>query len=488
MRVRRAGKCCVSAGAAGSCLTPAANFKHIKASEGFAKDLNFDERREKETNVNSRRPIIALACLGAIVIGVLTFVPYSLTMVREAGRDVAHAVQSTLGREPPPAFEAELRQPIVPQYDVALWYGARGEEPERHGVLIQTLDGTRVFASHNADTTFNPASLAKLTVTLYALKRLGPDYRFTTRVYTDGKPDKSRVLDGNLYLAGNDPSFGDASANLIAKELRARGIERVKGKILAAPGFSFNFNERAEESAEFAARVMRLRQAGTGMQEPQGDPLFALSSNPLREILLYMNAHSNNFVADRLGAFLGGPQEIVRFLVEELKLPPEQISLETASGLYNNRMTPRGVLVVIKALVEEAARHGLKPEDLLPVVGCDWGTVRRRMEGTGFECSLVGKTGTLTTTDGGMSNLAGIVFTKDSEPILFAILAQGNRIWEHKQMADQLLAETISGHQPSPLLQTGARRQLLPPDSLIVSSGQSAVSTEPLAQPRSGGR
>ncbi|HEV2882278.1 MAG TPA: D-alanyl-D-alanine carboxypeptidase [Pyrinomonadaceae bacterium] len=435
--------------------------------------------------MNSRRPIIALAGVGVIIIAVLTFVPYSLTMVKRAGNNVATAVQTSLGKEPPPAFEAEMRQPIVPQYDVALWYGARGEEPERHGVLIQTLDGQHVFAAHNADTTFNPASLAKLTVTLFALKKLGPDYRFTTRVYADGKVDASGVLDGNLYLAGNDPSFGDASANLIAKELRARGVKRVKGRLLASPGFSFNFNERAEESSEYAARVMQLKQSGTGMEEAQGEELFALDSNPLREILLYMNAHSNNFVADRLGAFLGGPQAIVRFLVEELKLPPEQVSLETASGLYNNRMTPRGVLAVIKALLEEAARHNLKPEDLMPVVGCDWGTVRRRMEGTGFECSLVGKTGTLTTTDGGMSNLAGVVFTKDSEPILFAILAQGNRIWEHKQMADQLLAETINGHQPAPIIDAKTRRQLLPPNNLKISGQQSAISSQP---PRSGGR
>jgi D-alanyl-D-alanine carboxypeptidase len=126
----------------------------------------------------------------------------------------------------------------------------------------------------------------------------------------------------------------------------------------------------------------------------------------------------------------------------------------------------------MKALLEEAGRHGLKSEDLLPVVGCDWGTVRRRMEGTGFECSLVGKTGTLTTTDGGMSNLAGVVFTKDSEPILFAILAQGNRIWEHKQMADQLLSETVNGHQPAPILAKEMRRQLLPPNNLRVSGKQ----------------
>jgi serine-type D-Ala-D-Ala carboxypeptidase/endopeptidase (penicillin-binding protein 4) len=449
--------------------------------------------------MNSRRPIIALIAIAAIIVAILTFVPYSLTMVKRAGQSVAARVFDRGGADEQPALEAAMRKPAVPQFDVALWYGARGEEPEKHGVLIQSLDGERVFASHNADTTFNPASLVKLTTTLVALKRLGPDYRFVTRVYTDGSVDASGTLAGNLYLAGNDPSFGDASANVIAKELRARGINRVKEKILVAPGFSFNFNERAEDSAEYAARVMGLKQSATGVADATGTEVFALHSNPLREVLLYMNAHSNNYVADRLGAFLGGPQTIVRFLVEDLKLPPEQVSLETASGLYNNRMTPRGVLVVIKALIEEAARHGLKPEDILPVAGCDWGTVRRRMEGTGFECSLVGKTGTLTTTDGGMSNLAGIVFTKNSDPILFAILAQGNRIWEHKQMADQLLAETIHEQQPAPLFaDPEKRRQLLPPNNLTVEqksevTGQRLVKnvsgkSKSDAQPHSGDR
>lgn len=417
--------------------------------------------------MNPRRQIVALVVLGVFIIAALTYVPYSLTFVKQTGHNVAAAVQHSLPAESR-RFEAEMRQPIVPQFDAALWYGARGEEPEKHAVLIQSFDGRRVMASHNADTLYNPASLIKLATTLAALKKLGPDYRFPTRVYTDGTVDAAGTLNGNLYLAGNDPTFGDAAANLVAQELRARGIRRVKEKLFVAPGFSFNYNERAEDSVKHAARVMQLKQSATGMADAQGTELFVLHSNPLREVLLYMNAHSNNFVADRIGAFLGGPQAIARVLIEELKVSPEQVSLETASGLYNNRMTPRGLLVVIKALVEEAQRLGLKPEDILPVVGCDWGTLRRRMTGTGFECALVGKTGTLTTTDGGMSNLAGVAFTQDSGMILFAILAQGNRIWEHKQMADQLLAETIHEHPPVLLMDSTTRRQLLPPDNLRI--------------------
>ena len=433
--------------------------------------------------MNPRRQILAMAVLGVFIIAVLTYVPYSLTFVKQTGHNVAAAVQHSLPAESR-RFEAEMRQPIVPQFDAALWYGARGEEPEKHGVLIQSFDGRRVMASHNADTLYNPASLIKLATTLAALKKLGPDYRFPTRVYTDGTVDAAGTLNGNLYLAGNDPTFGDAAANLIAQELRTRGIKRLKEKLFVAPGFSFNYNERAEDSVKHAARVMQLKQSATGMADAQGTELFVLHSNPLREVLLYMNAHSNNFVADRIGAFLGGPQAIARVLVEELKVSPEQVSLETASGLYNNRMTPRGLLVVIKALVEEAQRLGLKPEDILPVVGCDWGTLRRRMTGTGFECSLVGKTGTLTTTDGGMSNLAGVAFTQDSGMILFAILAQGNRIWEHKQMADELLAETIHEHPPVLLMESTTRRRLLPPDNLRIEP-RSEVRDQRLAKDKS---
>ncbi len=130
-------------------------------------------------------------------------------------------------------------------------------------------------------------------------------------------------------------------------------------------------------------------------------------------------------------------------------------------------MTPRGITTVVRALAEEAARHQMKLEDLLAVADCDHGTLRKRMDGTGYECAVVAKTGTLTTTDGGMSNLAGVVETQDAGPVLFAILAQGNRIWEHKQMADQLLAEVVRDHPPAPVFDRNApRRNLLPSSGL----------------------
>lgn len=444
--------------------------------------------------MHSRKPIYALFIVGALVAAALTLFPYKLALVEQASRRVADAVEHRLpnGGAAQPTTEAAVppaaaASPEMPSFDVALWYSSRGEEPEKQGVLIQSWDGKKVYAAHNADTAFNPASLVKLTTTLYALRQLGADYRFDTHIYADGSIDpKSKQLQGSLYLVGDDPSFTDYGAVVVAQELRARGIERVRDGIYVSPKFSFNFNEKPEDSAKNAANVMKLNQKTTGTaDQPSGTELFVVHSNPLREILLYMNAHSNNFVADHIGARLGGPSAVVNFLVNELKLPADEVYLETNSGLYTNRMTPRGLITVVRALAEEAARHGLKLEDLLAVASCDHGTLRRRMEGTGYECAVIGKTGTLTTTDGGMSNLAGLVKTQDSEPILFAILAQGNRIWEHKQMADQLLAEVLHDHLAAPVFdQQAARRNLLPSASLQAEPQLATHHIEPLKSER----
>ncbi len=420
--------------------------------------------------MNPRRPVLLTLALGAILVAVLACVPYTLTLAKRAGEGVADTAVAALASKPDPTFESTINRPPEPQFDVATWYGARGEEPERHGVLIESYDGRHVFATHNADTTYNPASLVKLTTTLVALKQLGKDYRFETRVYVAGQIDQKKTLHGALYLMGGDPSFGDVSALMLARELKARGVERVQGQVLVSPRFSFNVSEKPEDSAKYAAQAMQLKPTGTGVAEqPVGTQLFVLRSYPLSDILLYMNAHSVNFIAHRIGALLGGADGVARAVREQLNLPSDQVQLETTSGLFNNRMSPRGLVAVVHALIDEAQRQGLKPEDVLPVASCDAGTLRRRMAGTGFEGAVVGKTGTLTQQDGGMSNLGGLVYTKDEGVVLFIILAQGQRIWDNKQMADQLLAEVLHEHPAACVFQPNeARRELLPQTDLEI--------------------
>jgi len=420
--------------------------------------------------LNSPKPIIVMLAVGLMIIGTLCYYPYSLALISNA----PHAVSAALVHLPaaPEASEsAKLPpKPVVSPFDVALWFAAHNEEPEKHGVLIETLDGEQVFASHNPDVTFNPASLIKLTTSLAALKKLGPEYRFETRVYADGKTDTGGTLRGKLYVMGEDPTFGDVAGSMIARELRARGIKRVTGGIIVSPNFCFNFSESAEDSAARLARVLNLGRTSVDIAEqPSGEQLFVFDSYPLREILLYMNAHSSNFVAERIGALVGGPDGVEQFLVNDLNLPADQVTIERTSGRGHNRLTPRGMVAVIRALSAEAERDHLHLEDIMPVAGDDVGTLRRRLAGTGLEGAVIGKTGTLTSeVDGGMASLAGVVYTQNSGPVLFAILDQGNRIGEHRQMEDQLLDEVVRLHDAPRAVPVETPRQLLPASSLQV--------------------
>lgn len=350
-----------------------------------------------------------------------------------------------------------------PSFDAASWYATRGESPDAHGVLIQTLDGKRVLASLNADATFNPASLLKLATSLVALKKLGANYRFQTHVFLESDTGGKRDSQGRLYVIGGDPTFGDAGASLIAKELKARGVDRLS-EVFVSPDFCFNFDNSAEESADRLAKALKLGNPKTSVaDEAGGQQILTVNSNPLSDILLYMNARSSNFMAEKIGALIGGAGGVQQFLVDELKLPANEIMIATVSGREHNRLSPRDLLRVISALIEEAKRQGLEPSDIMAVASDDAGTLRRRLAGTGLEGAVVAKTGTLThEVDGGMASLAGIVYTQDQGIIIFAIMDQGNRIWDNRQLEDQLLAEVINSQAKPQSVASPTPRRLLP--------------------------
>lgn len=413
--------------------------------------------------MNSRQPIYWMIAVGLVLISVLAYIPHHIRARGVLHNAAAIVAGTNLTGEDNPAQTNER-----PSFDAASWYRAREEAPETHGVLIETLDGKRTLASLNADVTFNPASLVKLATSLVALKKLGANYRFQTRVLVDGQVDAKGTLQGRLYVQGSDPTFGDAGANLITKELRARGIERLN-EIVVSPEFNFNFSNSAEESAGRLVKALKLGNPKTVIiSETGGQPLMVVNSNPLSDVLLYMNARSSNFIADKIGALIGGATGVRQFLVDELKLHADDLTIATVSGREHNRMTPREVLVVMRALIEEAKRQGLEPSDIMPVASDDAGTLRRRLAGTELEGAVVAKTGTLTAeVDGGMASLAGIVYTRDQGPIIFAILDQGNRIWDNRQLEDQLLTEVITIHATPQVITGPTPRRLLPATSVV---------------------
>jgi D-alanyl-D-alanine carboxypeptidase/D-alanyl-D-alanine-endopeptidase (penicillin-binding protein 4) len=412
--------------------------------------------------------------IGVAIILALTFTPYALvSRARQAVAAYAHinADSPSLGDLRTSVAVATPTPPPAPAFDVVRWYTDRGDDPARHGVLVEPCGGGGApLAEDNPDVGFNPASLVKLSTSLTALTKLGKDYRFETKVYLDGSVDKAGALRGRLVVAGSDPTFGDFNAALISKKLAERGVKKFDGEMVVTPDFTFNFSGKPDESADRLAKALKLTpKTFTVGDAPQGEPAFSVQSYPLSDILLYMNAHSSNFVAERLGSMLGGPEGVRAFLINEVKLPPEQVYLSTTSGLEINRLTPRGLLAVVRALDAEAQRQGLQLADIMAVASDDYGTLRRRMVGTPLEGAVVAKTGTLVHDDGGMASLGGVVYTQRLGKVCFVVLNQGSSVAENRQVTDQLLTEIIlSQDAPAPIPKPEKPRHMLESTDLEV--------------------
>src|SRR3989475_10716687 len=139
----------------------------------------------------------------------------------------------------------------------------------------------------------------------------------------------------------------------------------------------------------------------------RGTSIASHVSESLRDILFYQNAHSTNSIADRLGEALGGPRAVEEVLVKDVGIPQRDVYITHTSGLDFNRITPRATVQLFRELVLWLNLSNLQPQDVLPFAGSDAGTLRRRFVGEEFRGAIIGKTGTLPGTDGGVSTLAG---------------------------------------------------------------------------------
>jgi serine-type D-Ala-D-Ala carboxypeptidase/endopeptidase (penicillin-binding protein 4) len=113
--------------------------------------------------------------------------------------------------------------------------GRRGQV----SALVTDLDSGRTLYSHNADNALIPASNMKVLTTVLALKTLGADFEFVTRLYADANLSNG-TLGGHLYvLGGGDPNisgrFHDNDPLAIyrdwAAQLKAAGITKIDGDL-----------------------------------------------------------------------------------------------------------------------------------------------------------------------------------------------------------------------------------------------------------------
>jgi D-alanyl-D-alanine carboxypeptidase/D-alanyl-D-alanine-endopeptidase (penicillin-binding protein 4) len=117
----------------------------------------------------------------------------------------------------------------------------------RIGVKIVSLNTGKVVYEQDADKYFMPASNMKNFTVATAMEKLGPDYRFVTRVFAGAMPDASGTIKGDLRILGggdisistaffgtspSDPETYYKGIDRLVDAIAAAGVKRVEGSIV----------------------------------------------------------------------------------------------------------------------------------------------------------------------------------------------------------------------------------------------------------------
>jgi D-alanyl-D-alanine carboxypeptidase len=192
-------------------------------------------------------------------------------------------------------------------------------------------------------------------------------------------------------------------------------------------------------------RVVVIRGVASEPTPPAFVPVVTHRSNELVNILKRFTAYSNNDI-ERFGVSLGSPSQLADYLTRRWNGATTAIRFETLSGLGTNRMSPRQIVRLMRDFREVTIGIGLRVEDLLPVAGCDPGTMSQfpQLNDGAAARVVAGKTGTLTYTDNGITALAGYMHTVGGERV-FCVAAPNSsgRIAAARRAEEGWLLERI---------------------------------------------
>jgi serine-type D-Ala-D-Ala carboxypeptidase/endopeptidase (penicillin-binding protein 4) len=112
---------------------------------------------------------------------------------------------------------------------VVEWLKQAGIPLDAAGILVAPAEGGKTLISHNAQQSFNPASVMKLYTTYSALELLGAPYTWKTQVLSSSKV-QAGTLTGDVFIKGSgDPSLKIQDVWRLLRELRLSGVKHIAG-------------------------------------------------------------------------------------------------------------------------------------------------------------------------------------------------------------------------------------------------------------------
>ena len=318
----------------------------------------------------------------------------------------------------------------------------------------------------NINKKMNPASVTKLYVTFFALKKLGAHHQYKTTFH---------YKKGHLHIeGGQDNFFTTDSLNFILGKLNKMGITQVD-RLTFDNQFYFNWTRpymglawllksyvntyswNEIQRMEFSNLEYQLGELDLNIPLPpsidfSADKVYVKNnakissfdfkleylSSPLSFHLKQMNIYSNNFIGWNLFNDLGGEQAFNKFMLEEFSVGRKSFRMENGAGFSPNKTTCRLTLYLMEELERQVAVEGIKITDIISVPGEDLGTLSERFQDE-YKKTLVAKTGTLKKT----SSLAGLLNT-DGRRFPFTIFNHTVKHWAAIKIQDHMVRKMFN--------------------------------------------
>lgn len=428
----------------------------------------------------ARRPAPVLA-LGVVRAPAGTTLHARLTAgaLQQTVAAAASAAPPAAAPAPPPASAAPAPAPAAvpppPPSPLTAALESRLADPRLAGLSVGLsvwLDGYGEVAARNADLPLLPASNQKLVTAMGILAHVPVTDTLVTEVRATGTQDGATLVGDLILVGGGDPTLttsGPHSLNALAAAVRARGIARVAGTLVAdetrydsqrgaggwlpqhVPVFIgplsalvVDRNQHRGDPAYAAdpvpGNLLRFRHAlaRQGISIAGGDTagptpagavtLAALASPPIGALTTDMLVRSDNLFAELLIKELGRRVRGVGSTVDGLAAADQALAAmgvrlagQSADGSGLSRADRRSARefqeLLRAALIQPWGNHLLES---LPLAGRT-GTLARRLRGTAAEANVRAKTGWI---DEGRA-LSGYLTTAGGRRAVFSVVVNG---------------------------------------------------------------
>lgn len=349
---------------------------------------------------------------------------------------------------------------------------------------------------YNNDILMPIASVSKVFTSFWAIKKLGPDFRFITKVYIT--PTTTNHY--NVHLEGSkDPYFSYEKIYLLLSELNKKGVKnidqltfdenlRVNLLVRSKPDLSLYSSVSSLQTKYSLENVLQKHKVNNGVklfgvnwsaasqivlpklnydirtiellkkssfEVSESTKTFVMKSDILKHYLKDLNIYSNNYSAGVLWEVLGGKDKFDKFMQQELGYNKDEYIFHTGSGLpitnengtrEDNLATCNTVINVLNDFDSYLNSLNLGLKDILQISGYDNGTLRAYNWNETLSKAVSAKTGTVNVGIG----LAGYVSTQDGNYYFgtFFRIHQGSTAerTEAKKIRDNTVTQLIREH------------------------------------------